>query len=357
MQPRNKQVSESTEDVLVPKKIGFLLIDGYPLVSLGCAIDALRTANELSSKTLYEWSSFSVGGQEVRSSDGLRTLPDAILSIDIALDVAIVVSGSDIFQAIEKLHLDWLCAQDKRGAVIGGVGTGSLALAKAGLLKNQSCSIHWDCFASMHEEFPEVNFSSAVFCIDRNRMTASGGLASLDMMITMIAEDHGFELAELITDMLICDRVRTRHEQQRVPMNRLTDEGPSKLREVIDLMEANIEDPIDIGEISTLVGISLRQVQRQFQAHMNCTPSAFYMKTRLKRAKLLLMQSSLSMAEVGVATGFQTSSYFSYCYRMEMGCTPKEDWQRFRQQSLSRTHLGKIGSSLLSSAGSTALMN
>src|SRR3546814_5479372 len=94
----------------------------------------------------------------------------------------------------------WLRKADRLGSDIGAICTGSYVLARAGLLDGYRCTIHWENLASFCEDFPDIEVTSELFEIDRNRFTCSGGTATIDMMLNVIARQHGHELAASVAD-------------------------------------------------------------------------------------------------------------------------------------------------------------
>ncbi|MEI2420144.1 hypothetical protein V6O07_07705, partial [Arthrospira platensis SPKY2] len=110
------------------------------------------------------------------------------------------------------------------------------------LLDHYEASIHWECIASLKEAFPKIDISSKLFSMDRERMTSSGGTAPLDMMLNLIAREHGKQLSAGISDMFIYDRVRNEQDQQRVPLKHVLGSTQPKLLEIVALMESNLEE-------------------------------------------------------------------------------------------------------------------
>jgi AraC-like DNA-binding protein len=98
-----------------------------------------------------------------------------------------------------------------------------------------------------------------------------------------------------------------------------------KLSEAITLMEANIEETIELDELAGYVGLSRRQLERLFQKYLHCSPSKYYLKLRLYRARQLLRQTSMSIIEIATACGFVSSPHFSKCYRIHIGISPKAE--------------------------------
>ena len=316
---------QARRQTTAPQAIGFLLLQNFTLFSLASAIEPLRMANQLAGRELYRWYTLTPDGSPVRASDGLQVTPDADTGIPLTLDTVIVCGGVGPSRSVQREHVHWLQAQARQSRRLGAVCTGSWALASAGLLDGYECSIHWECLAAMQEAFPRVALTSRLFSIDRDRATASGGTAPLDMMLTLIGRDHGRELAAGISEMFICDRVRGEQDQQRVPLKHILGTTQPKLLEVVALMEANLEEPIELAEMAAYVGVSRRQLERLFQKYLRCSPSRYYLQLRLTRARQLLKQTSLSIIEVASACGFVSTPHFSKCYREYFGQPPRDE--------------------------------
>lgn len=189
-------------------------------------------------------------------------------------------------------------------------------------------------------------------------MTSSGGNAPLDMFLQMVSRDHGPKLSNAVSDMFICDRIRSEFDQQRVPLRQLHNGGESKpkLVDAIELMENNLEEPICLDELATFVGVSRRQLERMFLKYLNCSPSRYYLRLRLDRARQLLKQSSMSIVEISAACGFISTPHFSRCYRKHIGITPRDErkvaWSPGADQSHIREPLQEEG--LISSIARSA---
>lgn len=308
-----------------PQTLGFLLLDNFTLISLASAIEPLRMANQLAGRELYRWYTLTHDGSPVRASDGLQVTPDASTAIPLSLDWVVVCGGVGPQHSVTREHIYWLQAQSRQLRRIGAVCTGSWALAKARLLDHYETSIHWECLAAMQEAFPKVALTTRLFSIDRDRFTASGGTAPLDMMLNLIGRDHGRELAAGISEMFIYDRVRNEQDQQRVPLKHVLGTTQPKLLEIVALMESNLEEPIELDDLASYVDVSRRQLERLFQKYLRCSPSRYYLKLRLVRARQLLKQTSLSIIEVASVCGFVSTPHFSKCYREYFGVPPRDE--------------------------------
>ena len=96
--------------------------------------------------------------------------------------------------------------------------------------------------------------------------------------------------------------------------------GDKELDQCIELMQSHVEDPMPIAELVTRVGISSRSLERRFHSKLNTTPNTYYRELRLNWAKNLLLNTTLSVREVGMACGFPNG--FSSLYRSFFGIIP-----------------------------------
>jgi AraC family transcriptional regulator, glycine betaine-responsive activator len=308
-----------------PRHLGFFLVPEFTLLAFSSAIEPLRMANRMSGKELYRWSVISEDGKAVQASDGMRLAADYSIKDEIEFDTIIVCGGIDIDRFDSQGVSHWLARRSRHGAKLGGICTGSYVLARAGLLDNYVCTIHWEHLGSWTEQFPRINSSDKVYCIDRDRMTSSGGTAPMDMMLKLISMEHGKELIASISEVFVYDRIRDGSDLQRVPLKHIVGNTQPKLQEIVALMEANIEETIGLDELAEYVNLSRRQLERLFQKYLNCSPSRYYVNLRLMRARQLLKQTTMSIIEVAVACGFVSTPHFSGCYRNFFGMPPRDE--------------------------------
>jgi len=233
-----------------------------------------------------------------------------------------ICGGINIQNATTKRVLNWVRREARRGPVIAGLCTAGYTLARAGLLDGRRATIHWENQDSFTEEFENVELTKSVFVVDGNRITTAGGTSSIDLMLKLVANDHGEDLANAVADQLIYSSIRTDQDTQRLSIPTRIGVRHPKLSLVIQKMEQNIEEPISPSNLARDVAMSTRQLERLFRRYLNRSPKRYYMELRLQKARNLLMQTDMSVINVALACGFASPSHFSKCYRAHYDTTP-----------------------------------
>lgn len=304
------------------RRFVFVLLKDFTMLSFACAVEPLRIANRMAGRQLYTWILAGEGGDSVTCSNGTVFKLDMDLGELARDDTVLVCGGLDVQAATTRTLLNWLRREARRGVVIGGLCTAAHSMAKAGLLDGRKATIHWENQDSFGEEFEDVILTKSVFVIDGNRITTAGGTASIDLMLKLIADDQGEELANVVADQLIYSSIRTDQDTQRLSIPTRIGVRHPKLSRVIQIMEQSIEEPISPAILARDVGLSTRQLERLFRRYLDRSPKRYYMELRLQKARNLLMQTDMSVINVALACGFASPSHFSKCYRAHYGTTP-----------------------------------
>lgn len=303
--------------------VGFLLLEKFSMIAFASAIETLRMANYLSGKQLYTWSVITPDGAAATCSNGLSSNSTITYDQSPPCDAVLVCGGIDVDKYVNERLQTLLRRIARDGALLGGLCTGTYALVKAGLLDGYRCTVHWEQMASLRESYPRVTFQDDLFVIDRNRMTCTGGIAPIHLILALVRLRFGKTLVAEISNQFILERVRDSKDHQHIPIAARLSVNNRALVKVANLMESHFEEPLSAVELAKLAGLSLRQVQRMFNESLNTTPTKYYLRLRLRRARELLIQSDMSITEVAVACGFQSICHFSKSYKQVYGRAPR----------------------------------
>lgn len=304
--------------------MGFYLVPQFPMLAFASAIEPLRSANRLRGERLFDWRLYSRDGTPVRASNGVDIAVHARIDDDTSVDLLLVCAGTENAGAGDGTLAKWLRSLARGGTAIGSISLGAYALARSGLLDGRRCALHWESLASFAEQFPRIRTTSDIFVVDGNRRTCSGGTAALDMMLHLITERDGRALANDVSEQFIHPRIRETRDPQRMTLQTRIGVANDKLIAAIAMMEAAGDEPRAVHDIAADVELSPRQLERLFGKYVRDTPSRYYLKLRLERARAMLLQTTKPILDVAVACGFASASHFSRCFRTVYGERPSD---------------------------------
>ena len=306
-----------------PKSYAFLLIPGFSPLGFSCALDCLSLANHhASGREFYRWRLISEDGEPVTSYNNVRFAVDAALP-ELARDETLVVcAGERAGEGSTRPILNWLRRETRKGMDFGALSSGTYTLALAGLIGGKRVTTHWEYRTALAEMLPDVIMEDTLFSVDGRVFTTAGGAASMDLMLHRVHEDYGKEISGWVADQMVYTLPRAQSHAQRVSLQTRPEVRNPKLLLALQIMENNLEDPLRPDEISAVVGLSTRQLERLFAKYLSTSPKRHYLRLRLEKARNLLRQTDLSVTDVCVACGFQSLSHFSKSYRAAFGHPP-----------------------------------
>lgn len=230
---------------------------------------------------------------------------------------------------LENQCRELLQRQAQRGAHIIALGNAVVYLADSGLLDGQRVTAHWQLLESLRIKYPKLQSSATLFDWAPPITTCAGELATLHLALHWVRLVCGAGVATQVADWMQCDKIRQGNDRQKVPLQTHLGSQEPKLLEGVSLMEANIEEPLATSEIADYLGISRRQLERLFKKYLQEVPSRYYLNIRLDAAKKMLLESNLSIVEIGFRCGFSSGPHFSTAYRQRFEQTPREERSQF----------------------------
>ena len=313
-------------------RFNFILQPEFPLNALILASDALRIANQNSGQGIFGWSFVSETGEAVRASNGMW------FGVDCAIDemepaaVYLLFEGNLPTQHNSQKLLGNLRAAARFGAIVGGVDTGAFALAQAGLIAsddNPDVVLHWEAVPTFQERFPRAALGSNIYLVSGNRAHCAGGVATLDMMLDLIATKAGEALANEVANALVHSR-RDMSVPQRADAHAIT-EDRSLPNRLVSLMEQNLDFPLGLEELADALAVSQRTLSRVYQRTFGESPIRLYLRIRLQAARNFLFYEEFSIKDVALAAGFSYPAVFSRVFKKQYGQTPREFRARLRE--------------------------
>jgi len=103
-----------------------------------------------------------------------------------------------------------------------------------------------------------------------------------------------------------------------------------RLKRVLDLIEADIAQPLRLADLARCAGLSRMHFAAQFRAAMGLRPHDYVTRRRVERSQDLLRRTDMPLAEIALAVGFQTQAHFTTVFRQLCG-EPPGRWRRLQR--------------------------
>jgi transcriptional regulator GlxA family with amidase domain len=316
-----RYLNDNTSGATATVRVGFLLFEHFSLPAFTQVLDTIVTANLLRPK-LFSSRTFGMSNGEVVSDLGLVIRPDVQIDCSAIkdLDLLVICGGYRTeLKATDQL-ISLLRTASDFGVSLAGLWNGAWFLGRAGLLEGYRCAIHPEHRPALAEFCKATQVSSEPYVIDRDRLTASSPSGAFHMALDWIKSLHDKALVEGIEDILAFEESRYRRIK---PAENICVSAP--LREVVKLMDANLEEPLELEQLAVYAGRSRRQLERLFREQLGTTPQRYYLELRITEARRLLQHTELSQVEILVACGFVSPSHFSKCYSSYFGYRPSKE--------------------------------
>jgi transcriptional regulator GlxA family with amidase domain len=304
------------------RRFAMLLFPGFPMMAFSSVIEPLRAANALGAEPKYAWNTVSIDDAPITASNGISISPDFSLTDDPTADFIVVCSGGDADQLTAQQPIKWIRRNLRRGAHLGSVADGAFYLARAGLLDDYACTLHWRSQPAFIEAFPHISLRRTVYVIDRTRFTSAGGIGAFDMMLDIIQRHHGEAMARKVAEWFVHDRIRATADREKLQLRLRTGIRNDLVLAAAARMEEKMERGETIAQIARRLGVSVWRLDRAFRSDLRLSPGNYFRQMRMERASDLLVHSSLPIHEVGLACGYTDYPAFVRAFRRTYRKTP-----------------------------------
>jgi transcriptional regulator GlxA family with amidase domain len=298
--------------------VDVIIAQGFVLTEVAAIVDTLRIANRVTSQPVFDWYFFSTDGGFKESPTG-AILKTEKITLRPEADYAFVVGNADADHP--QLSISGVIKNYAyRGAQVFVLAEAASRYIKdAGLMANDHTT-HWENTVLLRERLGVFDPKNAIASANGPIVTCAGMGSTVDVVLTLVGKHLSSAAKLTVADILLHENIRDFETQQPFGGATNSKTGDAEFDQCIDIMQANMEDPGPISEIVAALGISNRSLERKFRTYLDTTPNTFYRELRLSKANNLLLNTNMSVRDVGLACGFANG--FSALYRSFFGVTP-----------------------------------
>jgi transcriptional regulator GlxA family with amidase domain len=287
---------------IAPKRVVFVLYDGFQPLDLAGPWQAFSSANEEAEAALYQLGTVAAEPVVATWDQGLRMQVDCTFSEDGdgPVDMIVVPGGPGVERA--SAHGEtraWLRRRDAGTRRTCSVCTGAFLLASAGLLDGRVVTTHWRSADRLRQLYPALRVEDDRLYVDSGKYWTSAGVsAGIDLALALIERDHGPELSQQVARRLVVFMRRGGDQRQYSQTLRLQDRAGAPFRELVQKMEARLSARWSIDDMADACGMSRRTFQRKFIAHFGVAPTEVLRMLRRERAGAVQASGKMSKKEM-----------------------------------------------------------
>ena len=249
--------------------------------------------------------------------------------------VAPVIEQPSLSEHYISLHLGGPKRIHRRGE--GGTASAEIAEVAFSVVPAGS-AFHWETVGPI--DFAHIYLSPGAidhviasdFDCDPRRVGLQEALAQQDALtealfrsVLEVAEAAGEDDILYVDELLqlFVHRLLRLHSTARTSVSRSRHAlAPFRLRRALDFIESHLAEPIALGDMAAVTGVSPFHFSRAFRQAIGAPPYAYVLKQRIERARGLLTSSDLSLTAIAGQCGFGSQSQFSRTFKRILGTTP-----------------------------------
>lgn len=196
----------------------FAVYDGVSLLDLSGPLEAFRIADDFTSREksiTYRCIVVSARGAVVRTTDGVELNTQSVRIFAKKQIDTLVVPGAFVVEDVTRdlALVQWLRKTAPACRRVCSISTGSFLLAASGILDGHRAAVHWMHASLLHLLYPNVTIEPDATCVHDHRVWTSAGVGSgVDLVLAMIEQDAGREVAIKVARILDLKRAAGRSE-------------------------------------------------------------------------------------------------------------------------------------------------
>lgn len=319
-------------------KVALVVHSGVQALDVAGPSDVFAEANAfLAEGDRYEI--VLVAGQRspLRASNAMQFVPD--LGFEEAsgpFDLVLVAGGPDLpHREPDPGMIAWLRAVPPRTAIYGSICTGAFALGQAGLLDGRRVTTHWQIAARLAACFPAAQVEPDLIHVrDGPLITSAGVTAGIDLALALVRERHGAAVAVAVAKRLVVVAQRQGGQSQFSPYLSAPADPESPIARVQTHVMETIGQRHTLASLADAIGMSARNLARQFVRETGITPHEFVERARIDAARKLLEGTQWPLKSVAFDCGFVTADRMRLAFVGRLGITPAQYRASFRHDHI-----------------------
>lgn len=294
---------------------------GFSSYEASSVCQTLQTANEILDIERFAWRYVSDHPGLVSSSDGMMVRAEPAIDNHELPDVMVVVGGKS---GRSRAWMPRARQMQRKALAVVLLSDAATAYISETKTPSGKVTTHWKDAATLRETGYYANLTDSLSESSDGVITSAGSGATVEMIIGLIASLLDAQQVAELGNRLLLPLIRKSDSEQPKDIADNHALFDQKVTAAIKLMEDTIMEPMTMAELTEEIGLSTRHLERVFRTVFNQSPARFYKQLRTKRARAMIEETLLPLAEIAAATGFGSCNTLCQAVKDEYGFTPSK---------------------------------
>jgi len=251
------------------------------------------------------------------------------------IDTLMIAGMPRVLDELKNTNLrDFLRTMSARVRRVVSICTGALFLAESSLLDGRRATTHWLFCDYLANQYQGIKVEAdKIFIRDGNVYTSGGVTAGIDLALSLVEEDWGWEVATgAARGMLVF--MRRPGGQSQFGAYMMNEARTRKdFRELQAWVIGNPKADLSVESLAERMNMSPRNFTRLFCQEIGVTPAKFVERIRVEAARNMILKSDMPVESIAVNCGFHNSEQMRRSFQRILNTSPQEYRSNFKQSA------------------------
>ncbi|MGZ5134832.1 MAG: GlxA family transcriptional regulator [Flavitalea sp.] len=262
--------------------------------------------------------------------------PDSALSEVKRTDLIIIpaINGQTKYVVgLNQNFIPWIQRQYKDGAEVASLCVGVFLLGATGLLKRRKCATHWQAANDFRKMYPEAIYVPDKIITDEHGIYSSGGGNSFwNLLLYLVEKYTDREMAIQCAKYFAIEIDRT-NQSSFVVFEGQRDHEDESVKKAQAFIEDNIQYRITVDQLSSMVGVGRRTLERRFKKATFNTVSDYIHRVKIEVAKKGFETGRKAIDEIMRDVGYADTKAFRTIFKKTTGLSPLEYRNKYNREA------------------------
>jgi|SRR5439155_13778369 len=315
---------------MIPKTVGLIVFEQMAADELAGPAEAFSQAKVPTEDgrefRCYHIITLGISTESCVTECGVIIKPQLNITDAPPLDTVMLPGGSGIHNPrLSKKITEWLSRRAPATRRVVTLGSGIYPLAATGLLDRREVTTHCHLAKHVSMRFPSLRVNPNCLFVKNGRFyTSAGGMAAIDLTLSLIEEDYGPRIALAVARELVVYAKRLGRQEQYSDTLQFQIKSISRLSDLTTWIVSHLNENLSVEALAAKACLCPRHFSRRFKMEFGATPADFVERLRLEEACRRLPGLDNSVDDIGVSVGFKSGDAFRRAFRRRLGVNPNE---------------------------------